>query len=377
MNKALHVLVYVFLALAGAALFFELQLNAKRSLIADRNGLQEEFLIQIARTIEKDEPNKETAFELQKDVSPVEAKLVDSPEYENLLEGYNGYLEQPNLATYDWDNMPTKNQLRTVYVLDFDGKPVMDGTKPLMKGNGTEHELLSKLYESAKDQQSRLNTTRAELTSLRGKFEEAVKELNDLKPVARQDKVTIVERDEKIAKLETEKADLEDQITKKKAEIEELNADIASKNDEISAQKDKIEERDEIIEKNTKLIAQLQKLLRDAMGTAGNRAARGTAVASVPVGDKGTIVEADNENMFAIVKFTDEAMKELKGEDDKNALPALEFGVRRTGFKGEAGEFVGRIRLRQEVKGKNFVICDILSSWEQDKLQPNDIIFAD
>ena len=81
--------------------------------------------------------------------------------------------------------------------------------------------------------------------------------------------------------------------------------------------------------------------------------------------------------MFAIVEFTDVAMKQLKGDDLSHPLPAMEFGVRRPGFTGEAGEFVGRLRLRQEVTGKNFVICDILSNWEQDKLQVNDIIFAD
>ena len=81
--------------------------------------------------------------------------------------------------------------------------------------------------------------------------------------------------------------------------------------------------------------------------------------------------------MFAIVEFSPEAMKQLKGDDMSHPLPAMEFGVKRTGFKGEAGEFVGRIRLRQEVAGKNYIICDILSNWEQDKLQPNDVIFAD
>ena len=81
--------------------------------------------------------------------------------------------------------------------------------------------------------------------------------------------------------------------------------------------------------------------------------------------------------MFAIVEFTAETMKEIKGEDGSRALPALELGVRRPGFKGEAGEFVGRIRLRQEVKGKPYVICDILGAWEQDKVAPNDVIFAD
>ena len=38
MNKVLHVLVYVFLALASAALFFELQLNKKRDELTDRDS---------------------------------------------------------------------------------------------------------------------------------------------------------------------------------------------------------------------------------------------------------------------------------------------------------------------------------------------------
>ena len=58
-------------------------------------------------------------------------------------------------------------------------------------------------------------------------------------------------------------------------------------------------------------------------------------------------------------------------------LPSLELGVKRPGFQGAAGEFIGRIRPRQEVKGKNYVVCDILGSWEQDKVKPGDVIFAD
>ena len=109
----------------------------------------------------------------------------------------------------------------------------------------------------------------------------------------------------------------------------------------------------------------------------GERSANGTAVTSLPAGDKGKLIEVDNDNMFAIIEFTDEAMKELKGEDLQGPLPALELGIKRPGFKGEAGEFVGRIRLRQEVKGKNYVICDILGAWEQDKAKVDDVIFAD
>ena len=379
MNKLLHVLVYVFLALAGAALFFELNLNKKRTELTDRNRMQEDYFIRVAKTIEKVEPAKDAAFEIKKDSSPVEARLVDSPDMENLLEEYPAPLEQVNLETYNWDNQADRKQLRSVYVLDFEGKPVMDGNEFLKRGKGTEDELLNNLFESAKSQQSRLNSTRAALTSLRGKLEAVVNELNKLKPEARQDKVTIVEKNEKIAKLEQEKTELENQITKLKAQIDELNTEITSLKDEVAAAKDETERAKEEVAKSKKVIESLRQMLKQAIQNPGNRAGGpgGTAVTSLPAGDKGKIVEADNENMFAIVEFSAEAIKEIKGDDGSRPLPLLELGVKRPGFKGEAGEFIGRIRLRQEVKGKPYVICDILGAWEQDKVAPNDIIFAD
>jgi len=375
MNKVLHVLVYVFLALAGAALFFELELNKKRAELTDRNRLQEDYLVKIAKTVEKADPDKDAVFEIKKDNSPVEARLVDTPDMENVLEEYPAPLEQPNLETYNWENQ--RDALRSVYVLDAEGKPKMDGNQPLVRGSD-EYKLLDKLFESAKTQQTRLNNTRAALTELRGKLAAVVKELNDLKPIARQDKVTIVEKNEKIAKLEEEKAALENQITNLKSQIDDLNAEITSLKDEVAAAKDETEAAKEEVAKLQKLVEQLKKLLKDAIQTQGGRSqGAGTAVTSLPAGDKGKIVEADNENMFAIVEFSDAAMKELKGDDLSRPLPALELGVKRPGFNGPAGEFVGRLRLRQEVKGKNFVICDILGSWEQDKLTINDVIFAD
>ena len=378
MNKVLHVLVYVFLALAGAALFFELQLNAKRAELTDRNRMQEDYFVRIARTIESKEPDKGAAFEIRRDTSPVEARLVDTPDMENVLEDYPAPLEQANLETYNWDGQPVRNQLRTVYVLDFEGKPVMDGNEPLKRGKGTEDELLSRLFDSAKAQQSRLNSTRAALTDLRGKLESAVSEINKLKPEARQDKVTIVEQKEKMTRLEGEKADLENQITKIKAQVEELNGEISSLKDEVATAKDETEAAKEETAKAKQLIDSLRKMLKESIQTQGSKSAGvGVAVTSLPAGDKGRIVDVDNEDMFAIVEFTDEAMTELKGENRDRPLPSIELGVKRPGFKGEAGEFVGRIRLRQEVKGKNYVVCDILGNWEQDKLKVNDVLFAD
>ena len=375
MNKVLHVLVYVFLVLAAAALYFELQLNDKRALLTDRNRLQEDYLVKIARTIEKAEPAKDASFEIKKDNSPVEARIVDSPDMENVLDEYPAQLEQANLETYNWDSQ--RNGLRSVYVLDAEGNPIMDGNQPQTR-DSDEDKLLNALFESAKTQQARLNTTRAALADLRGKLESAVAEINKIKPAARQDKLTIEEQKEKMAKLEEEKTGVENQLTKVKSQIDELNGEITSLKDEVATAKDETEAAKEEVAKSQKLIEQLKQLLKESIQTQGAQSAGGaTAVTSLPAGDKGKVVEADNENMFAIVAFTDEAMKELKGEDLSKPLPAIELAVKRPGFKGAAGEFVGRLRLRQEVKGKNYVICDILSVWEQDKLAANDVIFAD
>jgi len=374
MNKVLHVLVYVFLALAGAALYFELDLNAKRTELTRRNRMQEDCFVKLAKTIEKAEPGKDAAFEIKKDSSPVEARLIDSPDMENVLDEYPAALEQANLETYNWDNQ--REGLRRVFVLDAEGKPVMDGNEPQTR-DSDEDKMLNQLFESAKTQQARLNSTRAALTDLRGKLESVVNELNKLKPEARQDKVTIEEQKAKIAKLEGEKTELENQITKLKSQINDLNTEITSLKDEVATAKDETEAAKEEVTKAQKLIEQLKKLLQEAIQTQGSASARGTVVTALPAGDKGKVVEADNENMFAIIEFSPEAMKELRGEDLSKPLPLIELGVKRAGFKGAAGEFVGRIRIRQEVKGKNFIICDILGSWEQDKLATNDIIFAD
>ena len=105
--------------------------------------------------------------------------------------------------------------------------------------------------------------------------------------------------------------------------------------------------------------------------------ATGSAVTSLPAGDKGRLIVADNENMFAIVELTPEAMTELKGADMTKPMPFMELGVKRAGFKGPADEFVGRVRIRQEVAGKNYVVCDILSNWSQDNLNVGDVVFAE
>lgn len=374
MNKALHAFVYLFLAIAGAALWFELQLNAKRTVLIDRNRLQEEMFIKIAATIEKDEANKDAVTEIRKDVSPVEAKIIDDPDKENILESYKPYLEQQNLATFDLSGKTA--QLRMIYVLDSDGNPILDAGRPVDRGPGTMRDLLETLLKAASAQQARLNTTRNALTELRGILADTVEELNDLKPKARQDKVALSEKDDKIAELDKARTDAENQVVKIKGQIEELNGEIASLRDEVQSANDAKAQSDEKLEEAEKKIAELAKSLQAYMSVGSSVSS--TSITTVPYGEKGKVVSADNEYMFATVAFSEAAMKELKGEKLDKPIPVgIEFTIKREGFKGDAGDIVGRIRTRQEIPGKNYVVCDILSAWQQTEMRADDVVFSD
>ena len=130
MNKALHALVYVTLVVAAAALFFEIQLDGKRELLKDRNRQLEDYIVKISNTIEKSDAAKPASLpEARKDVSAVEAKLVDSPETENVLEDYPVQLEEANLETLKWDDKE-RIQLRQLYKLDGEGNKIPDAANP-------------------------------------------------------------------------------------------------------------------------------------------------------------------------------------------------------------------------------------------------------
>ena len=98
---------------------------------------------------------------------------------------------------------------------------------------------------------------------------------------------------------------------------------------------------------------------------------------TLPVGEKGRIAAVDNKLMFCVVEFSDAAMKEMLGPERNGALPALKLSVRRKGLQGPAGEFVGKISLRQAVAGKNFVIADILGDWSQATMEKGDVVFSE
>ncbi len=380
MNKALHALVYVTLLVAAAALFFELKLADKKELLRDRNRQLEDYLVKISNTIEKSDAAKPSSVpEARKDVSAVEAKLVDTPETENLLEDYAAQLEEANLETMKWDDKE-RIQLRKLYALDAEGNKIPDAANPgdfVKKGPGTAQDLLDKLFDRAKAQQATLNSTRAALAEQRAKLEALVSDYNKLKPDARQDKVTIEEKTAQIGEIEQAKAAVEEQLAKTKSQIDDLNAEVKSLKDEVTSAKDETEAVKEDLAKSQKLVDQLKKLLQTQASQQQAPTAGSVAAANFTAGNKGKIVEVNPKLMFVVIEFDDAAMTELLGPERQNALPMLEMGIRRKGFQGPAGEYVGRLRLRQSVAGKNFVIADILGDWQQTEVKKGDVVFAE
>ena len=103
-------------------------------------------------------------------------------------------------------------------------------------------------------------------------------------------------------------------------------------------------------------------------------------MANLTAGVKGEVVKVDNEYQFAIIRLGEDSMKELLGENLDAPLPSVELHVKRPGFKGPAGEYITRIRLRKAFPNKkegksNLVVVDILPDWQQAPMEVKDVIF--
>lgn len=386
MNKALHVFVYLFLIGVGAALWYEYQLNDKRTELKDRNRMMEDYLVsKVAPLVEVGndyEAEQNATIEMDDDDPTDPAKI--EPTMKDLLEEireYNASYEKIDHNLLSWGEVE-RGKLREIYILDEEGKPKMDGADKLTRGS-KEDLVLADLVKALTSQKDQLKKTREAIPPLREKIKEVAEAYNKVTPQLRANIATNIQQKAQIEDLTKKNTKLEDEKTELSSQLKDKELEIASLRDEVVAAKNETDEVKENLDKQTKLAEnykkQIQQLIQQAqVATRGTATERG-AIQSLPFGDKGKILRADNEYMFTIVEFTDEAMKQLKGNDLSQPLPVLELGVKRPGFEGPAGEFVGRIRLRQEVLGKNYVTCDILSNWSQgeDGLKPGDVVFAE
>jgi len=379
MGKLLRVLVYVVLVLSVVSLFFATKLFGKREVLTMRNSVLVDQIVKVAKTIEAADAPDAPAPELQKDISEISDREVANTEKESVLEGYAIKLEQQNLPTLDLGSTDKRKQLRNYYAMDANGQPALDpiDKKMTAKGPGSMQELLDQLFERAKAQQVTLNKTRAQLTKLRELLTASVGDVNKVKTEARTAKKEAKEAREQATAALAEKETLETRIAKLTAEKKELAAEVAdAKNEAERLNEAKVTLNDELAK-----VKETNEELKKRMSGGGNRVAVAMADASaaanvtLSAGDKGKIIEANDELKFAIIEFGDDAMTEMVGSDRQNPLPQLEMNVRRIGRQSASGEFVTRIKLRQAVRGKNFVVADILSDWQQVTVEKGDVVF--
>lgn len=376
MDKVLRGLVVGILVLTIVSLYFANGLFAKRELLTKRNTTLEDQIVKVAKTVEAADAADATVPEIQKDISEVTERELSNPEKESVLEGYQAKIETQNLPTLNFDSTDKRLQLRSLYVLNPDGSykiSALDG-KPETKGPGSMTELLDQLFERAKAQQATLNKTRAELSKMREHVSKNVEEVNKLKADGRVAKKSAKEAMDKAAAAEAAKADLEAKITKLTAEKRELDAEIADIKGQVNALTEEKNGINDELAKANGLVKELKERLKGTnLGSMAGDS--GTTVTSLTAGDKGKIIECNDEYKFVVVEFSDATMLEMLGNERQNPLPQLDLNVRRPGRKSAGGEFVTRIKLRQLIKGKNMVVADILSDWQQVAVEKNDVVF--
>ena len=377
MGKVLRGLVYVILILSAVSLFFAYKLFEKRELLTKRNSVLEDQFIKLAKTIEAADAADAAALTVQKDTSEVSDRELTNPEKESVLESYAAKLETQNLPTLDFSSNDKRLQLRHYYALTDTGAYDLDpvDNKPRVKGPGTMQELMDQLFDRAKVQQATLNKTRAELTKMREMFTGSIDEINKLKTDGRTAKVELKAQKEQVVALTTEKETLEGRVAKLTSEKKELSAELADAKNEVERVNEEKVTLTEDLAKLRQTNEDLKKVLSGKHTPTGDTSTGSTAVASLTAGDKGKVIEANDDLKFVIIEFSNDAMAEMLGAERQNALPQLDMNVRRTGRQSAAGEFVTRIKLRQAVQGKNLVVADILNDWQQVPVEKGDVVF--
>lgn len=377
MDKALRVLAIIILILAIVAMVFAQLSFMKRQVLLGRNSMFEEQVIKVAKTIEAADAPDVPAPDVQKDVAEVSDRELANPERNSVFENYPAKLETQNLATLDYSGIDKRRQLRSYYVLDAQGKYILselDG-KPKKDGPGSMAALLEEMLTRAMAQKAVLEKTRGELTKARELITSLVTEQNKMKVDWRVTKRELKESREECEKLKEEKAALEAQVAKLTAEKKELTAELADAKAEIEKKDGELVALRDQIAQLEKINKELKERIRPGSQTAGAGGLDGVAVSQLTAGVKGKVVDANDEYKFIIIEFTDEAMVEMMGPERQNPLPQLEMNVRRTGRQSASGEFVTRVKIRQAVKGKNLVVADILTDWQQVAVEKNDVVF--
>ena len=384
MNKAVHVLVYVILAVAGVALYFEFKLSEKKMLLRDNNEQLRECIVELSNYLESSNAApSEVQADLIRFTLPGEAREVDFDK-EDMLKDYGAQYETTGIGCLNWGSAQLA-QLRKPYALDAEGNTQPDLAKPgkfIMEGKGTAAELTKQIVERAKKQKDWFKETRTTLKDIRTKYQQLVEEYNKLPPVIHQHLITIEEKKKDIEQLKEEKAKVEADLENTKKEVEDLKTDVEDLKGKVKDEQAKVEELTEECESQKKKYDNLMEAYK-RMQASAPRVASGNGVVGggqLTSGDKGKLERVNNEKLYAVVKFENSALDELMGSERNSPLPPHEMLVYRLvkdASGKESKKIVGRIRLRQWTPQTNFVTVDILGEWQQEPFEKGDVVITD
>ena len=365
MNILLRILVILTLMLNGVSLWFAMASYAKKNLLIDRNTAFRDFTESIARTFEADEPEitNVAGDHEARDISDVTLATADiTPDTSDFWETYKQAYEKIDGKSYA---IPNPSDLDETYVLDAEGKPERDYQgNPVTEGS-PQANALAEILKKATAQRTRMNNIRDQLTKLREEYEETVADLNSVKKQGRESLKTIQAKEEQIAQLESEKARLEGEIVELKDQISTLENDKQA----LQADLDKATEELETLRAENE---KLKKVIEEFAKNGSTGSAPTAATANMIAGVKGTVVRVNNEYNYCLVKLSDEALKELIGEEGDRKLPEVEYFLRRA---SNDHTIVGKIRLRSVTKEIGTIVCDILADWKQDEIKQGDEVF--
>lgn len=365
MNILLRILVILTLMLNGVSLWFAMASYAKKNLLIDRNTAFRSFTESIARTFEADEPEivNVAGDHEARDISDVTLATADiTPDTSDFWETYKQAYEKIDAKSYA---IPNPGDLDETYVLDGEGKPERDYQgNPVTEGS-PQANALAEILKKATAQRTRMNNIRDQLTKLREEYEETVADLNKVKKQGRESLKTIQVKEEQIAQLESEKARIEGEVDGLKSQITSLEDDKQS----LQADLDKATEEVETFRAEAD---KLKKVIEEFAKNGSTGSAPTAATANMIAGVKGTVVRVNNEYNYCLVKLTDEALKELIGDEGDRKMPEVEYLLRR---EGDTKGLVGKIRLRSVTKEIGTIVCDILADWKQDEVKIGDEVF--
>ena len=377
MNTLLRVLVIVITLLGAVALVLATMNFSKRQILLGRNQALVEHATSLAKTVEAQDAKNDGSIELtlMKDISEVTDRVLENPDKEAVFENYPVWLETQNLPTLSFSTDEKQEQLNRLYALDENGKIKLgpSGLK-VTKGPGTMQDLLEQLVTRSSAQRTTLDKTRAELNKMRELVTKNVEELNKLKGGARIVRRDLTTAKGEIVQLEGEKTTLEGRVAKLTSDKRELEAQVVDMSNQVETLQEREVALTEDLAKATARIKELSEIRGPRPPPLRGEGEITTGVA-LTAGDKGKVIESNDEYKFAIIEFSPDAMMEILGAEREKPLPQVDMGVRRLGRSSAANDFVTKIKLRHPVKGKNLVVADILTDWQQTPVEKGDVVY--